>query len=987
MTDDPHADGAGARGLPSTRAISLDGNWLLATDPGGVGRDEGWQSGPRPDAVTAKVPWIVQGSFPGYHGLAWYWRTFHAPAAPCAGYRYLLRFWAVDYLADVWVNDLHVGGHEGGETPFVLDVSESVRPSAENLLAVRVLNPTHEAIDGIVLNETPHRNKALPYGAGSDWNHGGIVDSVELLVAPPVRVCDLFVRADPESGLVRITAALQNAGSEVESAEVAFTIAPAARGEAAASRRLLRELPPGETVVQTQLHLPDPRAWDLNDPFLYRLTAQVRVASANAADELSTRFGFRDFRFRDGYFRLNGRRLFLRCSHTGNSCPIGLHLPHDPDLLRRDLLNVKTMGFNAIRFIAGMPTRYQLDLCDDIGLLVYEESYAGWCLADSQHMRERFDRATTEMVLRDRNHPCVVIWGLLNETQDGPVFRHAVEALALVRSLDDSRMVMLNSGRWDGQMGIGSIANPGSDKWEHLLGAEQPGAASTALSSPGGYCERAGDAHAYPRVPHLPATIRFLRTVGEGSGPIFLSEYGIGSPVDLWRTVRHYERLGAQEADDARFYRDKLERFLLDWERWGLAATFGRPEDYFRAALAKMADQRLLGLNAIRANPNIGGYSLTGTVDQGMTGEGLTTTFREPKPGTIDALFDGLAPLRCCLFAEPAHIYVGGTVRLEAVLANEDALAPGEYPAQLLVIGPDRRPVFERELAVTVPQQGTGREPPFAIPVFSEDIEVSGPPGEYRFVATFLHGAAATGGDVRFYVSGPEAMPGVDEPVGLWGDDPELAGWLAANGIGVRGLADPPADRRQVIVCCGLPPAPGGAEVFADLARQVARGSVAVFLTPGLFREGDDPVRWLPLATKGELRVMASWLYLKDEWAAAHPIFDGMPAGGLMDYQYYREIIPDEVFCGQDAPAEAVAGAINAAQDYASGLLVAVYELGAGRFILNSLRIRENLGTHPAAERLLRNMLHFAARDIDQPYTKLPPNLDSLLRAMGYGPS
>ena len=61
------------------------------------------------------MPWIIQEAFPGYHGVAWYWRDFNAPANPHAGGRYLLRFWAVDYLAEVWLNGVHVGGHEGGE--------------------------------------------------------------------------------------------------------------------------------------------------------------------------------------------------------------------------------------------------------------------------------------------------------------------------------------------------------------------------------------------------------------------------------------------------------------------------------------------------------------------------------------------------------------------------------------------------------------------------------------------------------------------------------------------------------------------------------------------------------------------------------------------------------------------------------------------------------------------------------------------------------
>ena len=132
-----------------------------------------------------------------------------------------------------------------------------------------------------------------------------------------------------------------------------------------------------------------------------------------------------------------------------------------------------------------------------------------------------------------------------------------------------------------------------------------------------------------------------------------------------------------------------------------------------------MAGQRTLGLNAIRSNPYVVAHSITGTVDQGMTGEGLFTTFRELKPGTVDAVFDGWAPLRWCLFAEPGNVYRKTPVRLEAVLANEDVLAPGEYPVRLQVIGPKQTRVLDRTITVQVPERTGSREPPFALPVFA----------------------------------------------------------------------------------------------------------------------------------------------------------------------------------------------------------------------------------------------------------------------------
>jgi hypothetical protein len=172
-------------------------------------------------------------------------------------------------------------------------------------------------------------------------------------------------------------------------------------------------------------------------------------------------------------------------------------------------------------------------------------------------------------------------------------------------------------------------------------------------------------------------------------------------------------------------------------------------------------------------------------------------------------------------------------------------------------------------------------------------------------------------------------------------------------------------------------------EAFRELVGRIARGSTAIFLCPEVFAQGNQPTRWLPLARKGTLTPIHGWLYLKDEWAREHPVFDGLPSGGLMDYTFFREIIPDLLWMGQDPPAEAVAGAIKASQDYASGLMVSIYPLGGGRFLLNTLRIRENLD-HPAAQCLLKNMLRYAARDSEKPLVDLPGDFEARIKAMGF---
>lgn len=1145
-----------------TEVVSLDGRWLLATDPENAGRDAQWWTAPRPDAQATRVPWIIQDAFPGYHGVAWYWRDFTAPVNPRPHGRTLLRFWAVDYKADVWLNGVAVGTHEGGESPFTLDVTAAVRPGEVNRLAVRVVNPTHSPIDGLVLNEIPHRNKALPYREGSAWDLGGIVDSVELLLAPAARVDDVFARPDWKTGVIRVQATVCNTLDREAPAHLVLSVAPAAGGATIAAAHRDCPLPPGETRLEADLQVPAWRLWDLSDPYLYRVTARLVAqtpgkatgeARAVALDETSVRCGFRDFRFADGAFRLNGRRIYLRCSHTGNCCPIGLEMPHDPDFLRRDLINAKAMRFNAIRFISGVAKRYQLDLCDEIGLMVYEEAYASWCLADSPQMARRYDESILGMVRRDRNHPSVTLWGLLNETPDGPVFRHALALLPELRKLDDSRIVMLNSGRWDSQSGgiqgidvwrpadgtdpcvtrnstdhvvqalgitwqPGQLAfHPGRDgqyavvRWTapaegkvHLdvrfqsiaerattdvhvfhgdaalfdggihvgdggpeshyagdvtvragdtidcvvgYGNGNYGADSTALdltvrpesgesyqasagfhpqknpngpwsygmlapgelprpstfalfengnreeaigtlSNPGStvWEDALGDTHPYQRVPHTADIIQTLRTHSGNGKPTFLSEYGIGSATDLLRVVRLFEQAGKPEVEDAQLYRSWRDQFTADYQRWRLDEAFARPEDFFAQSIARMAGQRLLGLNAIRANPLVIGHSITGTVDQGMTAEGLWTTFRELKPGTVDAVFEGFAPLRLCLFAEPVNVYRHGPVKLEAVLANEDVLPPGEYPLRLEVVGPGLVRPWSKTLTVTIPDRKAGEaEPPMVMPLLAEDVPIDGPSGKYRFLATFERGAAAAGGETEFYLYDPADMPAVEGEVVLWGDDPGLAQWLADRGIRVRAF-DPAAPGRDVILVPAAPPAPGDRAVWAALARRIATGSTAIFLAPAVFARGDQPTAWLPLANKGSLVGLPTWLYHKDDWNKEHPIFDGLPAPGVMDYTVYRELIPGAAFSGQDPPAEAVCGGINATLAYSSGLMVAVYDLGAGRFILNTLPIRENLGPNPVAERLLRNLLRAAARDREKPPAALPADFDQQLQAMGYAP-
>ena len=984
--------------IPGTPVLRLDGGWLIATDPENVGRAEQWFARDLRGATPARVPGVIQEAFPAYHGVAWYSRHFTAPINPNPQGRYLLRFGAVDYLADVWVNGVHVGGHEGGETPFVLDVTETVKPNAESRLIVRVLNPKNEPIDGIVLGQTPHLSKVPSFWKGNTHDYGGIIGPVELLPAPSVRVEDLFVRPDWQTGRIRIQMNARNATKKPARRDLQFSVAPASSGGILSIARVEHELPPGDTVIEAELQVENAHSWDLEDPFLYRVTASMQAAEADSSDETSVRCGFRDFRVVNGYFRLNGRRIFLRSTLTLNLYPVGQRIPPSqaPDLLRRDMLYLKASGFHIIRFVS-VAQPCQLDLCDDIGLMVCEESMAAWKMDYSPKMKERYDRSTREMILRDRNHPSIVMWEMLNETDDGPVFRHAVESLSLVRSLDDSRLVELSSGRFDCDLSIGSVSNPGSSEWEHVWGKEAPGAPRLPKWNIAGYPSTlgSGDFHIYPQVPQSRESIRLLRTLGHDSKPVFISEYGTGSLVDAIHESRMYEQEGVNpDIEDYVLMRSMVEQLIVDWSRLGMDGVYPFPEDMLRDSQRRMARYRLFDFNLIRSNLHLCGFSITNMVDE--SGGGLWRFWRDWKPGAMDAIQDGWAALRWCLFVDPMHGYVSRKLKVEAVLANEDVLPPGEYPARFRICGATGI-VWERAATVHIPQPPAGEYGPLAVPVLLEDISLSGPAGVYEFTADLEQGGGPSGRSLKFYLSDAVTLPSAKHSVTLWGAEPKVESWLRAQGIACEHFAGSSVGGCEIILVGDLSKIGADGDGWRELVRRMAQGSAVVFLSPLSLRREKDPVGWLPLAQKGRCyRFPDVSIYHKECVAKSHPIFDGLQAKGIMDWDYYGPLIPHDLFDGQPTPDDVAAAAFGVGflDGYASGILAGSYRcsvradsftpIGTGMFVLNTFPILEHLDLHPAADRLLLNLINYAAGSIDKPITPLPDDFDGQLRKIGY---
>ena len=545
----------------------------------------------------------------------------------------------------------------------------------------------------------------------------------------------------------------------------------------------------------------------------------------------------------------------------------------------------------------------------------------------------------------------------------------------------DTRLVLLSSGRWDGQLSIGSVSNPGSSEWEPTWGEEAPGGRVVAMQYPSGV--GVGDFHLYPTVPQTPEINRLMRTLGQNSKPVFLSEYGIGSMMNVIHEARMYEQAGIrQDAEDFVLMRSMADHFAADWSRFAMETAYPYPEILLEMSQRSMAHHRLVGFNLIRSNPKICGFNLTGMLDHAMTGEGLWRFWRDWKPGVFDAVCDGWAPVRWCLFAEPAHTYVGRPVTLEAVLANEDTLHPGVYPVQFRVLGPNGV-AWERQSSLSIPET----DGPLAVPVLQEEIVLKGPAGTYELIP-FIQRAAPPETRWKFYLSDPQSLPKLNQQVTTWHMPENVESWLSAHGVRTTPLGSAPGEGRQLILVGNVSKQPASPIEWQQLAARMANGSTVVFLSPLAFARDKDASAWLPLANKGRIYEFHDWLYHKECVAKPHPVFAGLQGNGILDWDYYGPVLPHYLFDGQDTPAEVIAAAFAAGYStpggYASGVLLGSYKFGAGHFFVNTFPILENIDTHPAADRLLLNLIENAAASVQDPAVALPADFNSRLKEIGY---
>ena len=365
------------------------------------------------------------GALPG--GVGWYRKHFVLPQDGNA--RWLLEFDGVYMNSTVYVNGKEVGHRPYGYSSFEYDVTPLLH-AGDNVVAVRVDN-----------SDQPN----------SRWYSGcGIYRHVWLTQTAPVHVrhWGVHVVTDANTGEVKVTTDVEGSGYKVRHA--VFD----AQGRQVAQT--------SSSKSQTaKLKLRKPRLWSPESPNIYQVRTQVLVDD-KVTDEVWTTTAFRQFRFDAATgFWLNGQNMKLNgvCEHHDFGC-LGAAL-HE-DALHRKLVKLKAMGVNAIRSSHNPPAPELLNMCDTMGFIVMDESFDMWRRRKTQNDYARFfdewhERDLSDLVLRDRNHPCILMWSIGNE-----VLEQWSSAEADTLTLEQANLI-LNAGHdastlaKDGEMSVNTL--------------------------------------------------------------------------------------------------------------------------------------------------------------------------------------------------------------------------------------------------------------------------------------------------------------------------------------------------------------------------------------------------------------------------------------------------------------------------------------------------------------------------------------------------
>ncbi len=463
--------------------LSLDGQWLYRTDPGNLGIAGRFFAAEHPFSSWKAMPvpsqWYVQGL--DYHGVVWFRREFDVPAAfPEPVWE--LCFGGVDYDARVWLNGQYLGRHVGAYASFKLDATPALKRGARNALVVRVDSPIDPGFSGqkTLIKGNAMDDIAMPYG--EEGCMGGIYRPVLLRGRGEVGIDDAWAEStlsgdlahadvkvrfslspkEPRQEELTIRCRLMEPnGGKTHTAESRRTVGNALRGVPGsgvpASMAIRRNATEGvpysdrPEIMQGSLAIgiDKPRLWypwEQGEPFLYTMEIEV-WRGPKLLDRHLSRVGIRQVGFDETKHCLyvNHHRVFLKGMLNDDVHWMSLM---DRTGYRQRIQMQKDANLNVIRMVTHQSSPEMYDLCNEMGMMVWQEMPLQWSYSASAPVRKDILDVVRETVVECRPYPCVVGYSAWNEGGQG---EFSEKLVALMKSLDASRPISraCGGGDWD----------------------------------------------------------------------------------------------------------------------------------------------------------------------------------------------------------------------------------------------------------------------------------------------------------------------------------------------------------------------------------------------------------------------------------------------------------------------------------------------------------------------------------------------------------
>lgn len=387
-----------------------------------------------------------------YFGTIWFQCEFETPEYSKEEHVWL-RFGAVDYTADVWLNDIYLGYHEGIFNPFEFDITDFLKKDGGNRLFVRDSAPRDETeyINSGLDKNTPlsepyqrHQAKAITQVKGhmidamhrpgamtsfrQDGNSAGIWDKAELIIRPEkfIEYCKISTRLvqkkdwlgdgqdkDTGSAMVSLDITLNNMTSATVTGSLRGDIIPDnfEGGVAARSSRNV-VIPPGRSTVKMVITVEEAKlwwTWDHGYPHLYNLVLGWQE------DTVKIRFGIKEIVQDDaGQWYLNNKRIFLRGMRYISSLWMS---EAGEEMWKPDFEKMIRMNINSIRIGSHMEKDGLYSLCDELGLLMWQVFPLHYCVSDDDDMISRASDMIRDMGMMLTNHACMGMWSVYKEPE------------------------------------------------------------------------------------------------------------------------------------------------------------------------------------------------------------------------------------------------------------------------------------------------------------------------------------------------------------------------------------------------------------------------------------------------------------------------------------------------------------------------------------------------------------------------------------------